>query len=198
MICQCFKGSINSLFFKIRNVVPKWFTKFFPWHYMFWFISLFILPWPMKSLGEGSGTPLQYCCTVARKIPWMEEPGGLQSMGSLRVRHDWVTWLSLSTFMHWRRKWQPTPVFLPGESHGQRSLVGCSPWGRTESDTTEVTWQAAWNPCRSLFWGVFLCIVNNGNHSKGTMTVCLWRNFTSCLSRWQKGGKPGLLIRFLK
>ena len=40
---------------------------------------------------------------------------------------------------NWRRKWQPTPVFLPGESHGQRSLVGCSPWGRTESDTTEAT-----------------------------------------------------------
>ena len=37
----------------------------------------------------------------------------------------------------WRRKWQPTPVFLPGESHGQRSLAGCSPWGRKESDTTE-------------------------------------------------------------
>ena len=43
----------------------------------------------------------------------------------------------------WRRKWQPIPVFLPGESHGRRSLVGCSPWGRTESDTTEATWQAA-------------------------------------------------------
>src|SRR5574337_1023687 len=39
--------------------------------------------------------------------------------------------------MHWRRKWQPTPVFLPGESHGRRSLVGCSPWGRKGSDTTE-------------------------------------------------------------
>ena len=37
----------------------------------------------------------------------------------------------------WRRKWQPTPVFLPGKSHGQRSLVGYSPWGRKESDTTE-------------------------------------------------------------
>ena len=48
----------------------------------------------------------------------MEEPGGLQSMGSLRVGHDWVTSLSLFTFMHWRRKWQPTPVFLPGESQG--------------------------------------------------------------------------------
>ena len=77
--------------------------------------------------------------TFAQKIPWMEEPGRLQSMGSLRVRHDWATSLSLSTFMHWRRKWHLTPVVLPGESHGWRSLVGCSPWGRTESDMTEVT-----------------------------------------------------------
>ena len=52
------------------------------------------------------------------KIPWMEEPGGLQSMGSLGVGHDWATSLPLFTFMHWRRKWQPTPVFLPGESQG--------------------------------------------------------------------------------
>ena len=48
-----------------------------------------------------------------------------------------MTSLSLFTFMHWRRKWQPTPVFLPGESQGQGSLVGCGLWGRTESDTTE-------------------------------------------------------------
>ena len=41
--------------------------------------------------------------------------------------------------MHWRRKWQPTPVFLPGESQGQTSLVGCPLWGCTESDTTEAT-----------------------------------------------------------
>ena len=76
---------------------------------------------------------------LAWKIPWMEEPGRLRSMGSLRVRHDWATSLSLFTFMHWRRKWQPTPVFLPGESQGRGSLVGCCLWGRTESDTTEVT-----------------------------------------------------------
>ena len=47
--------------------------------------------------------------------------------------------LSLFTFLHWRRKWQPTPVFLPGESQGWGSLVGCRLWGRTESDTTEAT-----------------------------------------------------------
>ena len=48
---------------------------------------------------------------------------------------------SLFTFMHWRRKWQPTPVFLPGESQGRGSLVGCRLWGRAELDTTEATWQ---------------------------------------------------------
>ena len=67
--------------------------------------------------------------TCAWKIPWMEEPGRLQSIGSLRVGHDWETSLSLFTFMHWRRRWQPTPVFLPGESQGRGSLVGCRLWG---------------------------------------------------------------------
>ena len=71
--------------------------------------------------------------TLAWKIPRTEEPGGLQSMGSLGVGHDWATSLSLFTFMHWRRKWQPTPVFLPEESQGQGSLVGCRLWGRTET-----------------------------------------------------------------
>ena len=71
--------------------------------------------------------------------PWMEEPGRLQSMGSLRVGHDQRTSLSLFTFMHWRRKWQSTPVFLPRESQGRGILLGCRLWGRTESDMTEVT-----------------------------------------------------------
>ena len=68
--------------------------------------------------------------TLTWKIPWMEEPGGLQSMGLLGVGHDRATSLSLFTFMHWRRKWQSTPVFLPRESQGQGSLVGCHLWGR--------------------------------------------------------------------
>ena len=80
-----------------------------------------------------------YFSTLAWKIPWMEEPGRLQSVGSQRVGHNRAISLSLFTFMHWRRKWQPTPVFLPGESQGWQSLVGCRLWGRTESDTTEAT-----------------------------------------------------------
>ena len=79
--------------------------------------------------------------TLAWKIPWTEEPGRLQSMGSQRVGHNCATSLSFSLFifMHWRRKWQPTPVFLPRESQGRGSLVGCRLGGHTESDTTEAT-----------------------------------------------------------
>ena len=73
--------------------------------------------------------------TLAWKIPWMEEPGRLHSMRLLRVGH------SLFTFTHWRRKCQPTPVLLPGESQEWGSLVGCHLWGHTESDMTEATQQ---------------------------------------------------------
>ena len=117
---------------------------------------------------------------LPRKIPWAEEPGGLQSMGSQK---SWIQpstwaqapgyhllrcWIHTHTHTHththidvnliflfwfrikfsakyciwlclfslfWRRQWQPTPVLLPGKSHGRRSLVGCSPWGHEESDT---------------------------------------------------------------
>ena len=79
------------------------------------------------ALEEEMGT---HSSVLAWRIPGMEEPGGLQSMGSRRVGHDWATSLSLFTFMHWRRKWQPTPAFLPGESQGWGSLVGCRLWGR--------------------------------------------------------------------
>ena len=61
--------------------------------------------------------------TLAWKVPWTGEPGRLQSMGSLRVGHDWASSLLLFTFIHWRRKWQPTPVFLPGEFQEWGSLV---------------------------------------------------------------------------
>ena len=95
-------------------------------------IYMYLIQIPEKAMAPHSST-------LAWKIPWAEEPGGLQSLGSLRIGHNWATSLSLFTFMHWRRKWQPTPVFLPGESQGWGSLVGCCLWGRTESDTTEVT-----------------------------------------------------------
>ena len=100
-------------------------------------LHLSILRKALESLTEKAMAP--HSSTLPWKIPWMEKPGGLQSMGSQRVRHDWTTSLWLFTLMHWRRKWQPTPVFLPGESQGQGSLVGCRLWGHTELDTTEAT-----------------------------------------------------------
>ena len=99
-------------------------------------LSVFLMT-ILVSMMEKAMAP--HSSTLAWKIPWMEEPGRLPSMGSQRVGHDWATSLSLFTFMHWRRQWQPTPVFLPGESQGRGSLVGCHLWGHTQSDTTEVT-----------------------------------------------------------
>ena len=107
---------------------------------MFLFIQTNLYYWPMLTSEKAMAT---HCSTLVWKIPWTEEPGRLQSKGSLRVGYDWATSLSLFTFMHWRGRWQPTPVFLPGEFQGWGSLVGCHLWGRTESDTTEVTKQAS-------------------------------------------------------
>ena len=82
--------------------------------------------------GEGNGNPLQYSC--------LEDPmDGGACWAAVHGVAGSQTRLSNFTFTHWRRKWQPTPVFLPGESQGQRSLVGGRLWGRTESDTTEAT-----------------------------------------------------------
>ena len=115
--------------------------------------------------------------TLAWKIPWTEEPGRLQSMGSLRVGHDWATSLSLFTFMHWRRKWQPTPVFLPGESQGWGSLVGCRLWGLTESYMTKATDLAAaaafkfeiiFQYCKSLWF-----IMNSSRIQETFLHLCL-------------------------
>ena len=125
-----------------------------PWS-LAWFTAAGGL-WPAKAgrriasiIGEGSiwlhimfvleKAMATHSSTLAWKIPVTEEPGGLQSMGSRRVWHDWVNSLCLFTFLHWRRKWQPTPVFLPGKSQGRGSLVGCHLWGRTELDMTEAT-----------------------------------------------------------
>ena len=81
---------------------------------------------PVGEKAEKAMAP--HSSTLAWKIPWVEEPGRLQSMGSLEVWHDWATSLSLFTFMHWRRKWQPIPSVLAwripgmGEPGGLPSL----------------------------------------------------------------------------
>ena len=95
-------------------------------------------------------TMAAHSSTLAWKIPWTEEPGRLQSMGLQRVGHDWAISLSLFTFMYWRRKWQPTPVFLPGESQRQQSLVGSHrvrhDWATSLSLCTFMHWRRKWQP----------------------------------------------------
>ena len=88
-------------------------------------------------------------------------PGGLSGKGSAcqsrRCRFDpWVGKIP------WRRKWQPTLIFLPGKSHGQRSLVGYSPWGHKESDTTYHEHLSHIKPCvilGSIMWAAHIRVV---------------------------------------
>ena len=105
----------------------------------FWLVCFLLSFLFSKLWKDAENTMAPHSGTLAWKIPRIEKPGRLQSMGSLRVGHNWATSVSLFTFMHWRRKWQSTPVFLPGESQGQGSLMGYHLWGRIESDMTEVT-----------------------------------------------------------
>ena len=131
------RESLPTPVFCIVHGVSKSQPRLSDFHFHFTFIIYSFYYVEVCSLSDKAMA--SHSSTPAWKIPWVEEPGSLQSMGSWRVGHDWATSLSLFTFMHWRRKWQPTPVFLPGESQGQGSLVGCRIWGRTESDTTEAT-----------------------------------------------------------
>ena len=137
--------------------------------------------------------------TLAWKIPWMEEPGALQSMGSLGVGHNWVTSLSLFTFMIWRRKWQRTPVLLPWESQGWGSLVGCHLRGHTESDTTEVTKQQQCSFYNAMITTKKICVfikilkkdvaIHNGNtYIKMTLrpNVHVWTSHKISLGKWWK------------
>ena len=110
--------------------------------------------------------------TLAWKIPWMEEPSRLQSMGSLRVGHDWATSLSLFTFMHWRRKWQPTPVFLPEESQGWGSLVGCRLWG--PQSRTRLKWLSSSSLLLLLSFSISIYIVSIAVSSSHASFLLWW------------------------
>ena len=122
--------------------------------------------------------------TLAWTIPWMEEPGGLQFMGSWRVGHNWATSLWLFTFMHWRRKWQPTPVFLPGESQGRGSLVGSC--GEQAPPLAKVMRKEAWHTQRrDQASGVSLEILKQSTHKT---RVCLLSALCFHLHLWLYGG----------
>ena len=120
--------------------------------------------WQMASehVGEGNGTPLLYYCleTPMDGGAWKAAVHGVVK-SQTRLSDFTFTF----TFMHWRRKWQPTPAFLPGESQGRRSLVGCHLWGHTESDHdwSDLAAAAAVSMCRKL---TQICMPRR-NHSLG-------------------------------
>ena len=110
----------------------------------------FSQPWNKKELsGSMEKATAPHSSTLAWKVPWMEEPHRLRSRGSLGVGCDWAASLSLFTFMHWRKKWQPTPVFLPGESQGRGSLVGCRLW--VAQSQTRLKWLSSSSSSRTLY-----------------------------------------------
>ena len=89
---------------------------------------------PRASTGEG--TPLQYSCLG---IP-MDGGAWWAAVHGVAKSRTRLSYFTFTFHFHaWRRKWQPTPVFLPGEYQAQKSLVGCGLWGRTESETTDAT-----------------------------------------------------------
>ena len=106
--------------------------------------------------------------TLAWKIPWTEGPGRLQSMGSRRVGHNWVTSLSLFTFMHWRKKWQPIPVFLPGESQG---------WGKSPLNCKEIQ---PVHPKEDQSWAFI------GRTDAEAETPILWPTSCEELTHWKR------------
>ena len=139
-------------FYMYSNVICK------HWQFCFFFFSnlnsfSFFLWLPWLGLPMEKAMALQ-SSTFAWKIQWTEKPGRLHTMGSLRVRHDWATSLSLFTFMHWRRNWQPPPVFfLPGESQGRWRLMGCGvaqsqTWLKRLSSSSSRTSKYMMNNCR--------------------------------------------------
>ena len=133
------RASLSFLF--LFRLVQKW----------LWFYSVEL---PEKAMAPHSST-------LAWKISQVEKPGRLQSMGSWRVRHDWVTSLSLFTFMHWRRKWQPTPGFLPGESQRWGSLGGLPSMGshRVRHDWSVLAAAAAVLNLAIWYWNAsFMCL----------------------------------------
>ena len=105
---------------------------------------------------------------LAWQIPWIGGAWQAAVHGVAKSPTRLSDFTFTFTFMHWRRKWQPTPVFLPGESQGRGSLVGCRLWGRTESNTTEATQQQQQYSSNS---GIF-----------SLLQYCLWKPVSPCQS----------------
>ena len=143
-----------------------------------------IISWGLTHDAEKAMAP--HSSALAWKIPWTEEPGGLQSMGPLRVGHDWATSLSLFTFMHWRRKWQPTPVLFAwripgmGKPGGLPSMV----LHRVGQDWGDLAAAAATHVCLIAQVQVFaIDWLWAGLGCTCLLTILVWGH-VHCTSQW--------------
>ena len=129
------KWSIHHLVlcvFLFKEGLPRWLSDKEP---ICQAVDMGSIPGSGRSPGVGNGNPLQDSCLENPRDMgawWAAVYGITQS----RTRLKWLSSSSSSSKM-WRRQWHPTLVLLPGKSHGWRGLVGCSPWGSSESDMTE-------------------------------------------------------------
>ena len=113
--------------------------------------------------------------SLAWKTPWMEEPGGLQSMGSLRVGHNWATSLSLFIFMHWRRKWQPTQCSCLENPRGRRA------WWAAVSGVTQSRTRLKWlSSSSSLFPSPHFTFVFNTIPCFQPLLILIFKCVLSC------------------
>ena len=97
--------------------------------------------WPQGTKYSFLSSAVEPCLCILNLLVWASTSGEPTCQCRVRKTCGFHPWVGKTA---WRRAWQPTPVFLPGESQGQRSVAGYSPWGCKESDMTEVTWQASW------------------------------------------------------
>ena len=148
---------LNSFFILVSALLSL--VQWFVWalYRVRFMLSFCLFVFPLMGKAGWGGDPVYWwlglcfcflCCLDETSCTgcywWLRDAGScIQVISSVWVLttwySDWVTSLSVFTFMHWIRKWQPTPLFLPGESQGRGSLMGCHLWGHPESDTTEVT-----------------------------------------------------------
>ena len=141
----------------------------------FYMFTKFFIP---VFIGNREKPMAPHSSTLAWKIPWTEEPSGLQSRGSTVQSTEWLHFhFSLSTFMHWRRKWQPTPVFLLGESQGWGSLVGCRLWGQVAQSRTRLKWLSSSSSNIGNSW--FLISAFAFHLLKYSLGWSIWENMTS-------------------
>ena len=133
---------LSTVMYQMLNFPIQWYCILYP--VKFGRQKLHVVMMMLKNVPGPRPVDINYLVSlhscISTVVPLWLEVGGVRGAWQAAVCGVTKSRTRLSdftfTFMHWRRKWQPTPVYLPGESQGWQSLMGCRLWGRTELDTT--------------------------------------------------------------